>query len=316
MALAYTFDGANDQPGMGSELHAEYAVARKWYDQVQKWTGFDLDQIFNGPAVAREGGFRWDMGPVRQAAAGIATCDVLAEYGLRPALACGLSLGALIASCVAGAVDRRELIELFVQMRDAPAATGEPQGMAIVVLRTDDDVNGYLREGLYLVGEGGSIGAGDVELYVLGGYRSAIDELSAELPPGMVRVFDEIPVARHTPLFQYMADYMEPYVAAMTFGDPQIPLVACMEPKTLTTAEEVRDVFHRHNVAPLHLPYLGAAVAAHAAELSLVIGPSRVSKHQRSPVPVVHVETPEHVLEAVTAVHELGIVLSAAEGAR
>jgi [acyl-carrier-protein] S-malonyltransferase len=315
VTLAYTFDGVSDQPGTGAELYAQYAVVRKWYAQVEKWTGFDTEQIFNAPAVTHEGGFRWEMAPIRQAAAAIATCDVLADYGLLPGLAAGMSLGALISSCVAGAIERRDLIELLLRMRDAPPPPEPPQAMAMLMLPADDDVSRYLREGLYLVVEGGSAGPEGPELYVLGGYRSVLDELSAEVPPGTLNVFDDIPVARHTPLLQYVADYMEPYVLATTFHDPRIPLVAGIDPKTLTTADEVRDVFRRHHTSALHLPYLIEGFEANDAELILVIGPSRIGKFQ-TPVPSVHVQTPEHVLEAVTAAHELGIQVATAGSVR
>jgi [acyl-carrier-protein] S-malonyltransferase len=315
VTLAYTFDGVSDQPGTGADLYAQYAVVRKWYDQVEKWTGFDTERIFNAPAVTREGGFRWEMAPIRQAAAAIATCDVLADYGLLPGLVGGMSLGALISSCVAGAIDRRDLIELLMRMRDVPPPPEPPQGMAMLVLGADGDVSTYLREGLYLVGEAGPAGPGGHELYILGGYRSVIDELSGELPPGLLTVFDEIPVARHTPLLQYVADYMEPYVLATSFRDPRVPLVAAIDPKTITTAEEVRDVFLRHHTSPLHLQYLTGAFEQHDAELILLIGPSRVGKFQ-TPVPSIHIQTPEHVLEAVTAAHELGVRLPATGSVR
>jgi [acyl-carrier-protein] S-malonyltransferase len=316
VSLAYIFDGVTDRPGTGAELYERFPVARKWYEQVQEWTGFDAAEIFTGPAVSREGGFRWAMAPIRQAAAAIAACDILADHGVRPTMVCGFSLGGLIASCVSGAVARRDLIQLLMRMRDAPPPPDPPQGMASLVVPADAKISYYLHDGLYLVGEVGPLGAGDMQLLVVGGYRSAVDELVAGLPAGTVQVFDDIPLARHTPLLQYMSDFIEPYVAATTFRDPEIPLIACMEPRTLTTAEDVRNVFLRQNTLPLRFPYLKAGLEDHDAQLGVVIGPSRVGKHQHLPVPVVHVETPEHVSEAVLAVHELGISCYQAGSAR
>jgi [acyl-carrier-protein] S-malonyltransferase len=310
MALAYVFDGLVDRVGMGAELYERFAVARKCYDEFQEWTGLSAKEIFEEPVIPRSGGFLGSISRLRQTAAVFAACDVLADAGIQPSGACGMSTGGLVAACVAGAVERRDLALLLVRLRSAPRRpAGAPrEGIAQLTIPAGRNVAEYLRDGLYLVTDAGKDPEGEGRLVTLGGYRPVLDELIAELPPDSVRSISKIPLAVHTPLQWYVRDFLEPYVAEISVKDPEIPLWTCLDPDILTAAQQVRELLLRNQTESLYVEYLRTGFREHDYQLGVIIGPTtRLVRRQRLPVPVVCVETPEQVDEALAKICELHI---------
>lgn len=93
--LMFVFPGQGSQyRGMGSDLYAEFAVARQVYDQANEVLGFDLCQLsFTDPAG--------EIGLTRNTQPALLTHQVaclrvfaeLTEEALQPTLAAGHSLG-------------------------------------------------------------------------------------------------------------------------------------------------------------------------------------------------------------------------------
>ncbi len=139
MSLGYLFGGGVGTEPRGLELYRSYETVRSWYEQVSAWTGLTVGQILEEdlPAAQEE---RQSVGTVREAALAIGVHDVLASFGLRPAAIGGLSLGAMTASCLAGALGRRELFDMLAGSREAPEPpAGEPrQGIAIAFGSLDE----------------------------------------------------------------------------------------------------------------------------------------------------------------------------------
>lgn len=328
MALAYIVDGGlNDQPGTGADLYERFPAVRRLYEQVHEWTGLEVGRLLAWELPAQQE-FR-QVGAIRQAAVVLGLCDVLAEHGILPDVVGGLSLGGRISACIAGSLSRRGLFELLARLRHAPPPPGPAQGVAALVVPAEADLGDYLgagtadtdhlglgtadtgariAEGLYVAADLGVIGGGRDRMLLLAGYRAALDELAARLPKGTVRIPKEVVAAYHSPLSQYLVDFLDPVLAATPFRDPVIPLCSCMSPGPLTTAEQVREEFRRNPVARVSLPRVFDGLERHDAELALLLGPAQVDLFLESPdVRVVHVESPEHVAEALTAVHEFGV---------
>lgn len=319
MSIVYILYGMADHQGLGAELYERFDSVRQWYADIADWTGLPLRQIFEEPHVPENGIARESVAPLRQAAATIAAYDVLAGYGVRPDGICGVSIGALTGGCLSGAVERRDYIELLMHMRAAspPATDAPPEAMAVLTISSESEIDDYLRPGVHLAVDSGVIRRGKVRIRIatLGGYRSALEELAAELPPGVLRMLD-FPMASHTPLQQWQVDYLAPYLARLTIKDPELRLWTCAGPEPVTTADGIRDMYLRNPVQTVHMDRLPEMLRSAQARLGLIVGPSSRRKDQNwLGVPVVHVETPEHVVEAVTAVHELA-VSTIDEGAR
>jgi [acyl-carrier-protein] S-malonyltransferase len=308
MNLAYVFDGLADKIGMGAELYERFAAARKCYEEFQEWTGLSAREIFTEPVIPRSGGFLGSISRIRQTAAVFAVCDVLDDFGIKPSGACGMSTGGLVAACVAGAVERRDLAMLLLRLRSAPRRpAGAPrEGIAQLTIPAGKNVAEYLREGLYLVADAGPDPEGEGRLVTLGGVRPVLDELIAELPQDSVQSISKIPLAVHTPMQSHVRDYLEPYVVRMLVKDPVMPLWTCLDPNLLTAAPQVRGLLLRNMTEPLHVEYLKTGFREREYGLSLIIGPTtRLVRRQRLPVPAVCVQTPEEVEEAFAKICKL-----------
>ncbi|QMU70740.1 ACP S-malonyltransferase [Streptacidiphilus sp. P02-A3a] len=322
MSLGYLFGGGVGTEPHGLELYRAFPVVRQWYAEVSAWTGLTVGQILEEelPTAQEE---RQSVGTVREAALAVAVHDALAQYDLRPAAIGGLSLGAMAASCLAGAVDRRELFEMLAHARHtpepgpdepeqgiaiafAPASAGEAQGAGAGTV----DHPGQGVPGVYLAGDFGPTADGSQRLLMLAGRADALARLAADVPPGSVVPLPGRTIAVHSPLRRPFREFMAPRIDSMTFADPLLPLLSCLEPKVLTSADDVRDLFQRNSTDPISLVDVYTGMQQQGVELGLVMGPSIPEGILAFPFPVVHVDQPEHIQQALSTAYDLGIDLT------
>ncbi|MEI5101840.1 hypothetical protein RB200_29180 [Streptomyces sp. PmtG] len=127
MSLGYLFGGGVGTEPHGIELYESSPLMRRLYEQISQWTGLTAEQILRGE-LPQERERRQSAGTVREAALAVAVHDLLAEAGLRPAVVGGLSLGAMTASCLAGALGREALFTMLARAADAPGPRpGDPE---------------------------------------------------------------------------------------------------------------------------------------------------------------------------------------------
>ncbi|KOG89390.1 malonyl transferase [Streptomyces varsoviensis] len=313
MTLGYLFGGGVGTEPHGLELYHEYPVVRSWYQQVADWTGLTVSQVLEDdlPAAQEE---RQSVGTVREAALAIGVHDVLAQFGLRPAAIGGLSLGAMTASTLAGALSRQELFEMLAGARDTPElpADAPAQGIALAFAQTADGPGhpGEGRTGIHLAGDFGPTADGKQRILMLAGHAEALTALAAEAPPGTVVPLPGRTIAVHSPLRRHFRDFMAPRVDAMAFSAPQLPLYSCLERKKLSSADDVRDLFQRNSTDPISLVDVYTGMKSEGVELGLVMGPSIPEGILAFPFPVVHIEKPEHVQQALSTAYDLGIDLT------
>ncbi|MFD7639752.1 ACP S-malonyltransferase [Kitasatospora sp. NPDC059795] len=320
MSLGYLFGGGVGTEPHGLELYRTYEVVQSWYEQVSAWTGLTVGQILEEdlPTAQEE---RQSVGTVREAALAIGVHDVLASFNLRPAAIGGLSLGAMTASCLAGSLGRRELFEMLASSRDTPepSADDPQQGIAIAFSsladgsHPGDGAPSYPGEnvpGVHLAGDFGPTADGTKRIMMLAGHAEALGALAAEVPPGTVVPLPGRTIAVHTPLRRPYRDFMAPRIDAIPFADPEIPLLSCLEPKVLRTAADVRDLFQRNSTDPISLVDVYTGMKEQGVQLGLVMGPSIPEGILAFPFPVVHIERPEHIEQALTTAYDLGIDLS------
>ncbi|MGF1429276.1 ACP S-malonyltransferase [Kitasatospora sp. LaBMicrA B282] len=317
MTLAYILGGGiSPASESGLELHEQYPVVQNCYRELSEHTGLTVAQILSEP-LPEEPGPRRGVGAVRQAAVALGIADLLAELDVRPGAVGGLSLGGMVGSCLAGSIERRELARYLMHTGEAPQVVpGAPaEGIAIAFVPTDRDPAGYHEPAVpdvHLASDFGPSVDGGARMLMLSGLRAGLERVAAEAPPGTVAVLDQYRIALHTPLRQAARDFLEPWIAAMPLRDPVLPLSSCLEQRTLGTAEEVRDLFRRNTTDPVHLLHVCAEMKRQGVRLGLVLGPSIPSGVVDFPFPVVHIETPEHVGQALAAIYELGIEIAPA----
>ena len=313
MTLAYVLDGALvDLAGLGVGLYERFAAVRRVYAEAAEWSGLEVDRLL-----------RWELtglaehrqaGAIRQAAVALAVCDLLAEHGVRPDIVAGISLGGLIGACVAGAVDRRDLFTLFKHLRDAPEPTGPRQGMAPLTVPAGIEVEEYLRdraEGVHVAVDGGPTPGEGSQLVMLSGHVAALVDLAGKLPAGTLQVRPKFPLAAHSPLARQLQEFQDPFIEAITFRDPVVPLCSCYEPKLLTTADEVRDTFLRNWVDKVSYPHVYAKLMDQGTNLAIMAGPGAADRFRGAlECPVVQIEEPDDLSLALTTLYELGQLAS------
>ena len=320
MTLAYILGGGiSPASESGVELHEQYPVVQDCYRELAEFTGLTVPQILS-EGLPEEPGPRRSVGAVRQAAVALGIADLLADMDVRPGAVGGLSLGGMVSSCLAGSIERRELVHYLMHTGDAPQVDpGAPaEGIAITFVPADRDPSAYYEPAVpdvYLASDFGPCTDGGARMLMLSGLRTALEKVAAEAPQGTVAVLDQYQIALHTPLRRSARDFLEPWIAAMPLRDPSLPLSSCLEQRTLTTAADVRDLFRRNTTDPVHLLHVCAEMKRQGVKLGLVLGPSIPSGVIDFPFPVVHIETPEHVGQAMSAIYELGIEIPAAQTA-
>jgi [acyl-carrier-protein] S-malonyltransferase len=301
--------GLFDAPGAGKDLYERFPIVRELYGQVANWVGIPSERLLTWELPRLHEHRR--VGAIRQAVISLAVCDVLAEHGILPDAAGGISLGGMIAACVAGAIDRPDLFALLGYLRDAPAPPGPPQAAAVLVLPADLDVTVFMETApgdVYLAIDNGRTADGGHHVFVLSGYEAALQELAARPPTGRVRILPDLSVAFHSPLSQYLREFIEPALDTVAFRPPSLPLTSAMGQGPLATADQVRDTFLLNQVTMVSLPSLAANLARFDTEVAVLAGPGSVDRFSGAmPFPVIHIETADQLTDGLATLYELGI---------
>ncbi|MEU8825663.1 ACP S-malonyltransferase [Streptomyces sp. NPDC048636] len=318
MSLGYLFGGGVGSEPHGIELYETSPLMRRLYEQVSGWTGLTAEQILR-EELPPEQERRQSVGSIREAALAMAVHDLLAEAGLRPDVIGGLSLGAMTASSLAGALDRQELFAMLAHAGSAPDPGPEhiAQGMALAFVpgqAADAAPPWEGVAGVHLAGDFGPTVDGSRRIHMLAGHHSALEELVAAAPPGAIVPLPGRTIAVHSPLRGPYREFMTPYIASMSFSAPGVPLLSCLEREVMKTAEDVRSMFQRNSTEPISLVHLYEGMRDCGVRLGLVMGPSIPEGLLDFPFPVVHVTRPEHIELAVSTVYELGLEFSGTQG--
>lgn len=310
MALGYLFGGGVGTEPHGVELYQAYPVMRDLYARIAEWSGLTTGQLLD-EELPKETEARQSVGSIRETALAMAVYDILAEQGLHPAVLGGLSLGAMTASALVGAVDRRALIGMLAHSRTVPALPEDApaQGMALAFVPAGTEVAAFTadRPGVHLSGDFGPTADGTAGIMMLSGERAALEALAADLPPGLITPLPDRTIAVHSPLRAHFRTFMAPHIDAMDFQAPALPLASCLDPKILRTGDDVRDLFHRNATDPISLVDVYTGMKQQGVRLGLVMGGSIPDGILRFPFPVVHVDRPEHIEQVLTTVYELGV---------
>ncbi|MFJ4657677.1 hypothetical protein ACIP5Y_40980 [Nocardia sp. NPDC088792] len=275
------------------------------FAQAATWTGLSIPELYEGKLAGgndtRLSHGQGTVGRVTQAALVFGIHDSLAARGRQPDAVGGASLGAMIAACLAGAAERRELFELVHHQRLAPPLppTAPTQGMAVAVLDGRANRAEYYenRPGVYLSVDHGPVFDGTRQVLVLAGYLDALEQLAAEAPPEAVRILPGYSGAFHTPLQQHVVDFIRPYVTAMTFHPPKLPLCSAERTGLVSTVEEVRDSFLYNEITPIAVAPLVTQLARLGIRYVIELGPGLPRGISLDPMISVRVASPDDLLQ-------------------
>ncbi len=225
MSLAFLYAGQGTQhPGMGADLYEAYPAFRAVVDGAD--AGFDLKTtMFSDPdGVLNQ--TEYTQPCMVAFAAGMTA--VLAEKGITPAYAAGLSLGEYSALQCAGVFTPEQAVSLaaFRGQAMARAAAGRPCGMT-AVLGLDRE---KLQEACQRASDAGVVEIANYNCpgqLVIGGEQAAVDKAAAlakEL--GAKRCMPlKVSGPFHTSLLSPAGDALRAKFQEITFGEMRIPVL-------------------------------------------------------------------------------------------
>ena len=227
MKLGFLYAGQGSQhPGMGADLYEAFPTFRRMLDSAGQRVDFDLKEVSFTDAAGVLNQTRYTQ-PCMVAFAGGLTA-VLAERGIVPSAAAGLSLGEYSALCAAGVFDADTAVELVAFRGRAmeEAAAGRPSAMMAVL--------GLDRESLQAAcDEAAAQGCVVIANYncpgqlVLGGDKAAVEAAAALAKEKGARRCLPLKVSGpfHTPLMAPAGDALAERFRTVEFREPQIPVV-------------------------------------------------------------------------------------------
>lgn len=271
--IAFVFPGQGAQyVGMGVDLAARHAAARRVFEEASEAIGIDL------LALCREGPEdRLRETENTQPAiltASWAVAVVLAETGVRPDAAAGLSLGEYAALVAAGAMGFADAVRVVRQrgrfMQEA--ASGRRTGMAAVLGLDAARVVEICREVAGCVEAANFNAPGQV---VIGGEEEAVAQASQRLRAAGARRVVPLAVSApfHTPLMAPAAARLAAVLADVPISPARIPVVANVSARPVREPEEIRAALIEQVASPVRWEESLYTLRELGARLFLEAGP-------------------------------------------
>ncbi len=301
MKLGFLYAGQGSQhPGMGADLYETFPAFRSVFDQAAGQVDFDLKQVcFQDPdGVLNQ--TRYTQPCMVAFAAGMTA--VLAERGIVPAAAAGLSLGEYSALHAAGALDAAAAVELVAFRGRAmeEAAAGRDSAM-MAVLNLDRD---SLRSACE---EASDLGCVMIANYncpgqlVIGGDKAAVEKAAALARERGARRCLPLRVSGpfHTPLMAPAGDALRERFRSVPFRPLRIPVVFNCLGDVMGPEDTIPALLERQVQSSVYMEDSIRAMAAMGLDALVEIGPGKVLsgfvKKTVPELPVFAVETPADV---------------------
>lgn len=240
--IAFVFPGQGSQyVGMGKELSRNYKVAKDIFDKADQTLGFSLSTLcFEGPKEELQITFNTQPALL---ATSIAILSVLNEFGLKPDVVAGHSLGEYTAVVAAGALTFEDAL-LIVRKRGLYMEEAVPagQGTMAAVLGLSAQVVEEICKEVESFGLVEAVNYNTAEQIVVAGEKKAVEAFSEVAKKrGAKRV---IPLAVsgpfHSKLMAPAANRLKEVLIAAEFKDATIPIVVNYSAQKAAKAEEIR----------------------------------------------------------------------------
>ena len=276
MKIAFLYAGQGSQhPGMGQDLYEAYPAYRAVLDGAE--VGFDLKAVsFSDPdGVLNQ--TEYTQPCMVAFAAGMTA--ILAEKGIRPDYAAGLSLGEYSALEAAGVFTAKQAVELaaFRGKAMAAAAAGVPCGMT-AVLGLDRD---KLAEACKA-----AAGEGVVEIanyncpgqLVIGGQKAAVDAAAAKAKEmGAKRCLPlKVSGPFHTSLLRPAGDALRERFKTESFGEMAFPVLFNCLGREMGEGDTIPALLERQVQSSVYMEDTIRRLADLGVDLVVEIGPGKV----------------------------------------
>jgi [acyl-carrier-protein] S-malonyltransferase len=276
--LAFIFPGQSSQSvGMGKELAGTYPVAQQTFEEADNALGYKLSQLcFEGPED------KLRLTEITQPAiltVSVAAWRVLQSQGFTPAYVAGHSLGEYSAHVAAGTFHFEDAVRT-VRNRGKYMQDAVPVGVgamaAILGLPLDQ-----LRAVCDAAAQGEVCQPANInsqDQVVISGNKAAV-ERAAELAKakGAKRAVT-LPVSApfHCALMQPAQDRLAEDLKALTFHDPEVPVMCNVRGELVTSGEEARESLIRQVTSAVLWEQSMRGLIAKDVDTFVEVGPGKV----------------------------------------
>lgn len=299
MKLGFLYAGQGAQhPGMGADLYEKYPAFRAALDGAD--AGFDLKNVsFADPdGLLNETQYTQPC----MVAFAVGLTDVLAEKGIVPAAAAGLSLGEYSALYAAGVLDAKTAVEMVAFRGKAmtDAAKGVDSAMMAILGADRETVTAACKaaSSLGIVEPCNFNCPGQI---VIGGERAAVEKAaSAAKELGAKRCMPlNVSGPFHTSLLKPAGDALREYFKTVDFQEPKIPVLHNCLGGENRTGDPIPALLERQVQSAVYMEDCIRAMAALGVDAVVEIGPGKALtgfvKKTLPGFPVFSVETAEDV---------------------
>ena len=264
---------------MGRELAERFPVAAQTFNEADEALGFPLSKLcFEGPEADLR--LTENTQPAILTVS-VAVARVLAEHGVRPALAAGHSLGEWSAHVAAGTLSFADAVRsVKARGRAMQIAVPAGEGAMAAVLSLDPavvvEVCKEAAEETGLIVQAANFNSPGQT--VISGALAAVEKASALAKAKGARRAVMLPVSApfHCALMQPAQEEVARVLAALALADPGIPVAANVTGGLVTTAEAAKDALIHQVTGAVRWVDCMQALKGAGAELFVEVGPGKV----------------------------------------
>ena len=310
MKLGFLYAGQGAQhPGMGADLYEAYPAFRAVYDNAK--VDFDLKEVSFTDAAGVLNQTRYTQPCMVAFAAGLTT--VLAQQGIRLAVAAGLSLGEYSALHAAGVFDAETAIELVAFRGKAmeTAAAGRESAMMAVLNLDRDSLQAVCEE----ASDAGCVVIANYNCpgqLVIGGDKAAVEKAAALAKEKGARRCMPLKVSGpfHTPLMAPAGEALAKRFETVDFRPMEIPVLFNCLGDVKDDTQTIPELLVRQVQSSVYMEDTIRTLAAMGLDALVEIGPGKVLsgfvKKTAPELEVIAVETAADVADLPQRLAELG----------